>query len=144
MSGSTTHLDLLSAGQAQKEVTANELFNAASPSMLGAYRALTSGGLTWGYYGGSFGKEDKTIVTVANGTVSLTASATNYVEMNPTTGAVTANTTGWTSGYVHLYTVTTSASTVSSYVDYRTSFFLPAATAVTEDDLIAYLVALGD
>lgn len=118
MSNSTTQLDLISSSQAQKEVTANQLFDAASPAMLYGRRASTSAALTFGYYGGvvSIGG---TPTQVSNGTVALTASATNYVEADPATGAVSANTTGFTAGRLPLYQVVAGASTVTSYTDLR-------------------------
>jgi hypothetical protein len=120
MSNSTPIIDLISVSQAQKEATANALFLAASPAMLYGRRELTSGGLTWGYYGGT-AMIGGTPTPIANGTITLAASATNYVEAEPSTGAVSSNTTGFTAGRTRLYQVVTGASTVSSYTDLRTS-----------------------
>lgn len=119
MSNSTSLLDLIAASQSQKEVTANALFDAASPAMLYGRRALTSAGLTWGYFGGYISVSGSP-VAVANGTVALTASATNYIEADKTSGAVSANSTGFTAGRLALYTVVAGASTVTSYTDQRT------------------------
>lgn len=118
MSNSTTHLDTISSSQAAKEVTANSLFDAASPAMLYGRRASTTAALTWGYYGGVVSISG-TPTQVANGTVSLTASATNYVEADPVDGTVSANATGFTPGRLPLYEVATGASTVTSYTDLR-------------------------
>lgn len=96
----------------------NENFDAASPAMLWGRDARTSGGLTWGYIGGRWGSS-----VIANGTLDLTASATNYVVAERATGAVTASTTttNWAdqSAYVRLYLVITGASTVTDYEDHR-------------------------
>lgn len=118
MANSTSHLDLVSSSQAQKEVTVNAALDAASPAMLYGRRASTSAALTWGYYGGVVSISG-TPTQLANGTVTLTASATNYVEANPATGAVSANTTGFTAGRLPLYQVVAGASTVTSYTDLR-------------------------
>lgn len=119
MSGSTTNLDLISASQASKEVTANDLFDAGSPATLYGRRATTTAALTWGYYGGT--RVINGVATnIANGTVALTANLTNYVEANRATGAVTANTTGFTAGADPLYTIVAGASTITSYTDNRT------------------------
>jgi hypothetical protein len=118
MSNSTTNLDLLSASQANKEVSANSLFDAASPAMLYGRRAVTTAALTWGYYGGTVSIAG-TPTQVANGTVALAASATNYVEADPATGAVSVNQTGFTTGKMALYSVVAGASTVTSYTDVR-------------------------
>ncbi len=119
MSNSSTNLDLIAVAQAQKETTANALFDAASPAMLYGRRAQTSGGLVWGYYGGTAAVAGVP-TQIANGTITLTASATNYVEADPATGAVSANTTGFTAGRIRLHSVVTGASTVTSYADLRT------------------------
>jgi len=119
MSNSTTNLDLISASQANKEVTANAMFDAASPAMLFGRRASTTAALTWGYYGGTL-LVAGTPTPITNGTVALTASATNYVEAT-TAGVVSANTSAFTSGRIPLYTVVTGTATVTSYTDHRTS-----------------------
>lgn len=132
MSDSTTKLDLIAASQAQKEVTANAMFDAASPAMLYGRRAATTAGLTWGYYGGSILVSGAPLA-VANGTVTLTASATNYVEANPADGTVSANTTAFTAGRAPLYQVVTGASSVTSYTDVRNGL-IGVAAAVADGD----------
>lgn len=118
MSHSTTLLDLLATSQTQKEVTANSLFDAASPAMLFGRRATTTAALTWGYYGGTV-QVTGVLTQIANGTVALTANATNYVEAS-NAGVVSVNTAGFTAGRRPLYTVVTGAATVISYIDQRT------------------------
>lgn len=118
MSHSTTLLDLLATSQAQKEVTANSLFDAASPAMLYGRRASTTAALTWGYYGGTV-LVAGVPTQIDNGTLALAASATNYVEAT-SAGVVSANTTGFTAGRTPLYTVVTGAASVTSYIDQRT------------------------
>lgn len=129
MADSTSNLDLISASQAQKEVTANELLNDASPAIVYGLRSSTSNLLTWGYYGGRFNG-----IAIANGTIALTASATNYIVANILTGAVTVrtDTVEWDQGsvYIRLYKVVTNTTTVASYQDYRT--FLSTSGSITE------------
>jgi hypothetical protein len=120
MSGSTTNLDLIATSQAQKEVTANALFDAASASMMLGRRASTCSALTWGYYGGGMIVSGVPTV-IANGTVALTASSTNYVEADGN-GVVTANVIDFTVGAYPLYKVVTGSATVTSYIDYRISY----------------------
>lgn len=117
MSGSTPILDLLTQGQSGKEITANALFDAASPATLFGRRQASSSGLTWGYYGGAVNNAG-TITQIANGTLTLPASATNYVQASKA-GVVSANTAGFTAGQIPLYTVVTGTATVSSYTDHR-------------------------
>jgi hypothetical protein len=117
MANSTTNLDLISSSQASKEVTANALFDAASPAILFGRRASTTAALTWGYYGGTI-MVDGVLTAIANGTVALSASTTNYIEATRA-GVVSKNTTGFTPGSTPLYSVVTGASTITSYTDYR-------------------------
>lgn len=117
MSNSTTLLDLISASQAQKEVTANAMLDAASQTMIFGRRASTTTALTWGFYGGRM-LIDAVLSAIANATVALTASATNYVEATRA-GNVSKNTIGFTAGQIPLYTIVTGVSTVTSYTDER-------------------------
>lgn len=118
MSNSTTLLDTISASQASKEATANAMLDAASPAMLLSRRASTTTALTWGYYGGRM-LVDGVLTAIANGTVSLTGSTTNYVEATRA-GVVSKNTTSFTAGQIPLYTIVTGTATVTSYTDERT------------------------
>jgi len=117
MSSSSSHLDLISPSQASKEATANELFNAGSPAALFGRRASTCTGLTWGYYGGPM-LVDGVLTVMANGTVALTASTTNYIEATRA-GVVSKNTTAFTPGQIPLYTAVTGTSTITSWTEYR-------------------------
>jgi hypothetical protein len=116
MADSTTNITSISSSQADKEGTANENFNAASPAMLFG-RMASSTGLTWAYYGGKI-LVDGVITSIANGSLALTGSQTNYVEATRL-GVVSSNTSGFTPGRIPLYQVVTGASTVSSYTDKR-------------------------
>lgn len=133
MADSTTHLDQIQASQAQHDVTANQLFDAASPAMLFGRHAPACIGLTWAYYGGAF-SVGGIPTTIPNGTLTLSPSTTNYIYSepggSPTTDVVFVTTTppsGWpgplSGTKVALYAVVTGTSTVSSYTDYR----VPAA-----------------
>ena len=127
MSGSTTNLDLIIASQASKEVTANALFDASSTSAIFGRRASTTAALTWGYYGGAV-MVGNTPTAVANGTIALTASATNYVQTT-LAGVVSSNTTSFTAGQIPLYTIVTGAATVTSYIDNRALAFSAEVTS---------------
>ena len=119
MAGSTTILDLISQSQASKEVTANAMFDAASPAMLFGRRASLCSGLNWYYYGGAL-LTDGSGYQIANNSSALvlSASTTNYIEATRA-GVVSKNTTGFTPGQIPLYAVVTGASTVTSYTDWR-------------------------
>lgn len=123
MADSTTNLDTIVQGSGSQDMQANALYDAASPAMLYGRRASTTGGLTFGYYGGNVTKSDGTQATVANGTVSLSSSSTNYVVAQKSDGAVSVSvaTTNWNdvANYWRLYSVVTGTSTVTSYTDER-------------------------
>lgn len=133
MSDSTSHLDGIVQNQGSQDLAANAVFDAESPSATYGRRASTSAGLNWGYYGGRV-RIAGVLTSIANGTLALTASATNYVEAHPDTGAVSKNTTSFTAGYLPLYSVATGASTVSSWVDYRQSYTLNDTLAKAMSD----------
>lgn len=123
MANSTTNIDTIVKSQASKEVTANAFFDAASPATVYGRRASTSSGPTWGYYGGNVTKSDGTLGQISNGTLTLTASTTNYIVALKSTGVVSVSTTNtnWnnTTDYWRLYSVVVGVSTVSSYTDSR-------------------------
>ena len=121
MSNSTVTFDAIAQAQASKEVTANAYFDAASPATLFGRRQSTTSGLTWGYYGGTVMSEGA-LTQIANGTLALTASTTNYIEVTRA-GVISKNTSGWTPGQIPQYAVVTGASTVTSYTDYRLTAF---------------------
>jgi hypothetical protein len=121
-------LDLLVQSQSGKEITANALFDACSPSSLFGRRAAVCSGLTWGYYGGVI-SIDGVLTAIANGTVTLSVNTLNYVEVTRA-GVVSKNTTAFTPGSIPLYTVVTGASTATSYTDYRTWAKLQCVTGL--------------
>lgn len=137
MANSTTNLDTITTTQEGKEVVVNGLLDAASPSMLYARHDSACVGLTWAYYGGKFFLPDGSIADIANGTLTLTASATNYVEVDPATGTISFNTTGFTVGRTKIYSVATGVGTVTSYIDYRAfNILAPGTLAVIADKTI--------
>lgn len=123
MSNSTSHLPLVIQAQSGKEVTANNLFDAASPATLFARNQQTSSGLTWGYIGGNM-LVDGVLTQISNATLLLTASATNYVEATRA-GVVSKNTTGFTAGQIPLYEIVVGTATVTSYTDRRNWVQIP-------------------
>lgn len=120
MSDLATLLDTILPSQAQKEASANAIFNALSLASVFARRDGTSASLTWGYYGG---RVNGTLY--ANGSVVATASNTNYVVVHRTTYVVSiaTTTTNWnnTATYGRAYLLTAGASTITDYQDHRFS-----------------------
>lgn len=133
MPDSTTHLDTIIQGQGSQDIKANALFDALGQVSLYGRRSSTSSGVTWGYYGGKV-RLAGGVNSISNGTLSLTQSATNYVQAHPDTGTISANTTAFTAGYLPLYTVVVGASTVTSYTDHRGATVLNDTLAKTLSD----------
>jgi hypothetical protein len=100
-------------------VTVNENFEAVSAAALLGIKRETTVDLTLGLYGGMFWT-GSAFSLLADTTVALTGSATNYVEANRTTGAVTVNQSAFTAGRIRLYTITTTADGINAVTDYRT------------------------
>lgn len=117
MADQSTNITQISSSQASKEVTANAVFDAASPAMLFGRNALTTTGLTWGYFGGRI-YVDGVATAIANSTVALTLSQTNYVEVS-IAGVVSSNTTGFSADKSPLYKITTGATSITNYEDHR-------------------------
>lgn len=124
MSNSQTLLDQISSNQAYKEVVVNALLDAASPAMLWGRHASACNGLVWGYTGGNY-QTGSVANAIANGSLTLTASATNYIYASSSNGAVSVNATGFPAGQIPLYTVVTGATTVTNYTDQRS--YAPSA-----------------
>lgn len=112
----------IAADQANKEVPILEDLSALAHMGVYGYRADGSSGLTFCYHGGRWGG-----FSIASSTVSLSASTTNYIVVNRSTGAVSVSTstTNWndSTGYARVYRVTTDGSGVTnlfgSDFDYR-------------------------
>jgi hypothetical protein len=143
MADSTTNLDSILSTQAAKEAVANALIDAASPATMFGRRASTSSGLTWGYYGGKLNISG-TITNFANGTLSLTASTTCYIEVDTSTGTVSFNTSAFSGGTkVPLYKVVTGSTTVTSWTDERPSAIQPPTSGMTNPMTTAGDIIIG-
>lgn len=111
-------MQTLSASQASAEVPINENFQTLEHVSLFGRRHPVTTGLTWGFYGGRWND-----VAVADGTVTLTNAAANYVVATRAAGVVSTSTatTNWNNGadYVRLYKITTAGSVVTAVEDHR-------------------------
>jgi hypothetical protein len=133
MADSSNTLPLIDVNQAEKEVSANALFTAGSPILLFGVDPRNTTALTFGYLGGKYRKADGTILEISDGTVTLTASATNYIkETDGVVSVTTAAPSGWpgplSGGAKALYQVVCDSSGVNpaawptgGYKDYRTN-----------------------
>lgn len=100
--------------QAQKEQAITQNFIATSNAAKFAQSNPGTTGLTFAYYGGYEANASGVEQLVPNGSVVLTASATNYVEYAPATNTVIRNTTAFTAGNKALYKITTNANTITN------------------------------
>jgi hypothetical protein len=108
----------------------------------------TTSGLTFGYSAGRF-HNGKSLVSVGAGTVALSASATNYVEVDRA-GTVSANTSAFTAGRLPLWVIVTGVGAISSVMISKPLMTLIGLAGVTGDMLSSagatksVEVALGD
>jgi hypothetical protein len=109
---------ITSPPQLQAEVVVNELFEAGSHQLVYAMDYRTTTGITWGYFGGRWGG-----FSIADDTLTLTVSDTNYIVVEKATGAISVSTssTNWDddTNYSRVYLVTTTASAVDTVEDHR-------------------------
>lgn len=116
MADFATNLPQLAASQSNQEARLNEVLDAASVGTYYGRNAATCTGLTWGFFGGKL-LVDGVETATANGTVALTASTTNYVQLSRAGVVSTATTRNPL--LAPLYTVVTASGTVTSYTDER-------------------------
>ena len=117
MADSTSNIPQMSSFQAAKEVTFNSVIDALSPASIFGRNFATSSGLVWGFLGGRI-EVDAVPTLIANGTLTLTASTTCYIEATRA-GVVSSNTTAFTPGRVPLYVVVTGSASATSWQDVR-------------------------
>jgi hypothetical protein len=102
---------------ASPEVQSNDNFETLSAAAIYGKRQPATTGLTWGYYGGLYNGN-----TIADGAVTLTDSADNYVVVLRSTGVVSVSTSSTNSLnplYAKLYKVTAAGGVVTAVVDQR-------------------------
>ena len=127
MADLSTNIPQISFGQADKETAVNELFDAASPSMLFGRNGVTSAGLNFGIFGGRWNG-----VAVANKVLALTDNSTLYISASLSTGDATFQTGSFKTGEMPLYKVTTSGGLVTAYEDRRAAYGIGIPEAPTD------------
>lgn len=118
MSDSTTPLGTIAIGLGDQSTKANALFDASAPVAIYAKKYATTSGLSLGYHGGKI-SINGVVTAIADGTLALTASNTNYVEANPSTGAISKNTTAYTPGYWRIGRAVTGTASITTWYDDR-------------------------
>ena len=118
MSDSTTPFGTVSNSQGNQTAKANALFDACVPTAIYANKVATTSGLTFAFHGGKI-SVNGVVTVIADGTVTLAASTTNYVEANPSTGAVTKNVSAYTPGYWRIGRAVTGTAAITTWYDDR-------------------------
>lgn len=80
---------------------------------------IQSSGLAQGILAGAYANATGTISRSAYTVVTLAPSSTNYVEVDPATGAVTTTAVGFTVGRLPLWIIVCDPTKPTSYTDYR-------------------------
>lgn len=111
-------MQALTSSQASPEVPINENFTLLEHQQTYGFRASGSSGLTWAYWGGRWSG-----AAITQSTLTLTANSTCYIVVLRSSGAISFSTatTNWNNqlDYARVYSVVMGASTVTSYVDFR-------------------------
>lgn len=118
MSDSTTPFGTIAVGQGDQAAKANALFDASAPVAIYAKKYATTTGLTLGFHGGKI-SVNGVITVIGDGTLTLSASLTNYVEANPSTGVVSKNTSAYTPGYWRIGRAVTGTASITTWHDDR-------------------------
>lgn len=100
------------------------------PGLPFSFKEDTTAGLTLGLFGGQMAVNGA-LTTIADTTIALTGSDTNYVEYDAA-GAVSKNTTGWSAGKYPIAEVVTDAGSVTGYTDRRNanSMLMPGRVSI--------------
>src|SRR3990167_786734 len=110
-------LQQLSAQQSNKEVTVNENVKSLRAAATFGVDYETTSALTLGIKGGPL-YVNGSVSDIADTTVALTASTTNYVERTAA-GVVSNNVTGFSAGSIPLYEAVTGTTGITTLTDYR-------------------------
>lgn len=116
MADSATPFGDISIGQGDQVTKANALFDAVSPAAIYGLDYGSTSGLVLGLHGGKV-SVNGVVTVIADYTGTLTASVTSYIEANPTTGAVSKNTTAYTPGFWRIGRAVATTTTFTWYDD---------------------------
>lgn len=83
-------------------------------------------GLNYSYKEGLV-RDDNTIISISATSVPVTDNIVNYIEVDPSTGFVTSNTTGFTTAQIPLAEVTALGGVITTVIDRRTTLFASAS-----------------
>ncbi len=124
-------LQQLTTSQAQKEIEINENFEACSIAATLAHKNQDTEGLTFKYYGGKvYNPLTGAVVDYADGTITLTASATNYIQLY---NATVIKDTALYPQSIPLYTIITGTEGITSITDNRVQIYAPYNANIFDD-----------
>jgi hypothetical protein len=103
------------------------------PEASDPFKTGVHSGLTF-HYGAGRVRDGTTISDTVAGSVALDDDDTSYIEVNPSNGTVSENTTGFTAASIPLYEVVTSSGAITTVTDKR-SFLHNTAVAPAAHDL---------
>ena len=116
MADTATPFGDIAIGQGDQVAKANALFDAVSPAAIYGLDYSATSGLVLGLHGGKV-SINGVVTVISDYTGTLSASVTNYIEANPTTGAVSKNSTGYTPGFWRIGRAVASTATFTWYDD---------------------------
>ena len=119
----------LATNQAQKETIINENFTALNQPSTFGWRVQSTTGLQYAYWGGNYQNSSGALITLADGTVTVTASSTNYVYFDPLTNTILNSISVPASGKIRLAKVITDATKIISVTDERLFALFPVGSA---------------
>lgn len=116
MSDTASPFGTIANGQIDQVSLANALFNSLSVAALYGLDEFNSAGLVVALFGGKVSIAG-TITTIAAQNVTVTASATNYIQANPSTGTISSNTSGYSVGFWQIGRAVAGTATMTWYDD---------------------------
>jgi len=124
MSDSATPFGTVAIGQGDQATKANALFDATAPAAIFGKNYATTSGLVLGLHGGKYSLNG-VITVVADQTIALSASVTNYVEFNPITNTISKNSTAYTPGLWRIGRAVTGSASITTWYDDRFAGAVP-------------------
>lgn len=118
----------LSTNQSQKEDLINENFTSLNQASAFGWRIQNSTGLVFAYWGGNYQNSSGALFNIAPGSITVTASTTNYVYLNTTTGVIANSTTIPTAGNIRIAKVVTDSTKITNVTDERIFALFPVGT----------------
>lgn len=131
MSDSTAPLGTVLLNNINQTAHANALFDALAPVGIFALNKYATSGTNLVLHGGKL-NIGGVVTVIADQSLTLTASTTNYIMASPLTGALSVNTTGYVAGYWRIARAVTGTSVITTWYDDRFLNFGRQPTLLTK------------